>query len=1072
MALTNSIPARTTATNALIDPENLSSSAQANDYPFCNFIGNPDDVSYWQTNNQTADQANQSSLAPSSQTISLAQVSLLTATGNTVILDESSGLQNLVDAASILGDAVDNDISTTVVSATSAVAPLLTFLSGLGLGDPINFALSGYDGANSGLNVVNTSETAELAFTDGAGAALNGFATTLMTASGVPIFLYTAALDSHIVIGREGMMIGSSYVADPSGAVVMTGYLQPVADGAKLWTALYEPLHHNTAGSTPAAHDDAVDLTNQLYITASVENFFTLENAPPGQNLFLMLGNADSSLGIVVTGKNPANQSDGAKIITGDTVNTSLATGTTIGTNNQAIDPPSKNGTPGEGMYFTFVKSPVLNYTIPELDQNEADKEENIQFGNGGGLYAEQTSASFLISQMTPGKMGTVKISAFETSSQPGADFISGTGLVNDAQITIDATNVLVYTISSTGEHIPVSGVSITQSGGSVIIKGVTSQTVIEYHTLNGAMHNRLLVENMGDSNAAYNSSFDIGWISMGRTSTETVEVGSRMVFEDDGPSVSTTGTLPALMVDETDLATDDTGDFSDNFLAVFGNDGAKMPLAYTLDVSSPGAETTLTDTASGHKVYLFLESGVVVGREGTDAGDAASGDVVLQISVSGAGVVTLNQLRAVMHPDATDPDDSIGMGAADLVQLIATATDQDDDTDTATLNIADRFTFKDDGPSAFAPGAVSLSNTGTDAETGDLDFIGHSGADQPGNIYFVDNVPADNYLRNSGSGDLLTSGMENIVLSGFGTGVLTAKTENSLQTVFTATLTPGSDQYTIDFDLPFDDGSGLIILGAAPLKSGNVAYNLINDVSGSALDILFSGTVQGTTTVNVSTQGAGVGNQTMNAGENLRLDFVVNGTLDSKATAFSYAEHQAINGFEFYFSQNTPSGSNREGTVYVRAFDDTDGDLNLTNGTTDPITKIMIGDQVLVDGGTLNTLTINGHQVSAMLYQGGVVITGLNEGATGDAAGGDDPLIKVYTADGFDRVEIANYSGISLDGGATTLAGDNFDVAVYGIEQTQQGTPIDFTLPVQIADADFDTTPVALIGVHLDPVI
>ena len=1234
MASTHSLLARGNAKNTFTGPDNLPPSSQANEHKYISFIGNPDDVSYWRATEQAASQANLVSHPSNPHTVGLTQVDLLSATGILVTLDETTGLQNGV---SIESDKDDNDVdaSAAEVTADTDVSTFTTFLTGLGLGTPINYALSGYDGSNSGLNVVNAPADAKLAFTDASGNALDGFKSTLETTSGVPIYLYTAGSDSlagHFVIGREGMMSGGDYVANPNGAVVLAAYLDQVADGAKIWTALYEPLHHPVAGSTPEALDDAVDLTNQLYVSAIVDNKFTLENAPSGQNLFLMLGNEDSSLGVVVTGKNPADQSNGARITTGDTVNTSQASDTTIGTNNQAIDPPT-NKLPGEGMYFTFVKSPVSNYTIPNLDQNEADVEANIQFGNAGGLYADQSGAAFFISQMTPGKLGTVKISAFETASQPGEAYITGGDLaINDTKIPIDMASISVYTLSNTGEHIPVTGLTITTAGGSVTISGVTSQCVIEYQTLNDAMHNRLLVENVGSDTAGYNSSFDIGWISVGSTTSDKEEVGSKLVFEDDGPSISTTGTEPTLTVDETDLSTnatsgfaanfssafgndgagtltyalginagstglvdtatnqavvlsvvsgvvegrtatsndlvftvsvaangdvtldqmravvhpdatnpddaktlsadnlvtltatktdkdgdsaqatlnigqnlvfeDDgpsisitgdlpmltvdetdltlnaTGDFSGNFVPAFGADGPKNPsvqLDYALGVSEQGAMSSLVDTASGHKVYLFLESGVIYGREGTDAIDAEDGYVVLQISVNGSGVVTLDQQRAVMHPDASNPDDSIGLGLAELVtlKLTATATDKDDDTFSASINIADRFALEDDGPSAFTPGSVTLSNTGTDVKTGDLDFIGHSGADQPASVYFVDNVPADNYLRSTG-GTLLTSGKENIVLSGFGTGVLTAKMETSQSTVFTATLSPGSDQYTIDFDRALDDGSGLIILGAAPLKQGNVAYNIINDVSGSSLDILFSGTVPGNNTVNVSTQGAGVGNQTMDAGENLRLDFMSGAVFAGKTgSAFDYSSYQNVNGFSFLFSQNTPSGSSREGTVYVRAFDDsvgaTDNVTNLTNDPPEQITKIMIGSQVLVDGNTLNTLIINGHTVQAIRFDGGVVITGLNEGATGDGAGGDDPLIKVYTADGYNRIEIANYSGETVN--SVTLPGSSFDIAAYGIEQTQQGNPIDFQLPVQIADHDLDTTPVALIGVHVDPV-
>ena len=147
--------------------------------------------------------------------------------------------------------------------------------------------------------------------------------------------------------------------------------------GAKVWLVEYEAIQHGTAGSSAAAHDDARFLADPLYVTVSNQSDFSLEGAPSGQNLFLMYGDGTPSADdatIVVTGKNPANQSAGYSITTGDTVNTGQGGGgTTIGSNNQMIDP-------SEGMYFTFVKGANTDYTVPNLSQTEADVEANIQF--------------------------------------------------------------------------------------------------------------------------------------------------------------------------------------------------------------------------------------------------------------------------------------------------------------------------------------------------------------------------------------------------------------------------------------------------------------------------------------------------------------------------------------------------------------------------------------------------------------------------------------------------------------------------------------------------------------------
>ena len=70
---------------------------------------------------------------------------------------------------------------------------------------------------------------------------------------------------------------------------------------------------------------------------------------------------------------------------------------------------------------------------------------------------------------------------------------------------------------------------------------------------------------------------------------------------------------------------------------------------------------------------------------------------------MDGAGNVTLDQIRAVVHP-TNDPNESTTLSADNLVTLTATITDKDGDSATATLNIGQNLVFQDDGPSISAP--------------------------------------------------------------------------------------------------------------------------------------------------------------------------------------------------------------------------------------------------------------------------------------------------------------------------------------------------------------------------------
>ncbi|WP_230306323.1 enhanced entry virulence factor RtxA, partial [Legionella pneumophila] len=190
---------------------------------------------------------------------------------------------------------------------------------------------------------------------------------------------------------------------------------------------------------------------------------------------------------------------------------------------------------------------------------------------------------------------------------------------------------------------------------------------------------------------------------SDGDVSNVEIPIGQLIIFEDDGPSIVVSGATQTLTVDESALATNDTQSFAGLFTPSFGADGAAAAnaLSYSLGVSANGAASGVLDTASGNQVFLFLENGIVVGREGSDALDAATGDVVFNISVDGSGNVTLDQVRAVVHDNPLDPDESTGptqLSAANLVTLTAIATDKDGDSASATANIGLSFNFEDDG--------------------------------------------------------------------------------------------------------------------------------------------------------------------------------------------------------------------------------------------------------------------------------------------------------------------------------------------------------------------------------------
>lgn len=180
---------------------------------------------------------------------------------------------------------------------------------------------------------------------------------------------------------------------------------------------------------------------------------------------------------------------------------------------------------------------------------------------------------------------------------------------------------------------------------------------------------------------------------------SETIDLGGNVRFDDHGPSVSTTGVVPTLTVDETTLLTDDSASFAANFSVNYGADGAGSTV-YTLGAVS-GA-SGLIDMATGEAVHLRVVGGVVEGYSVT------TNQLVFNVTVNGSGSVTLNQLRAVAHTPNTTADQPTGLTGANLVTLTATATDFDGDTAKQTINIGDKLIFKDDGP------AIDIAASGT----------------------------------------------------------------------------------------------------------------------------------------------------------------------------------------------------------------------------------------------------------------------------------------------------------------------------------------------------------------------
>jgi hypothetical protein len=661
-------------------------------------------------------------------------------TVSTVTLDETPGVQNLAATPSPSGDSDDNDILASRLPQT-----FVTRLGQVASSSPANNALSGYvGGADAGSNAFTVSAgtggvITDVSFVGPTGAPLEGLDSGLLTLGDTKIFLYTDT-NNNILLGRVGNENGLlEDTANPNGTVAFAAYIDETVSGGsitggKIWLVSFQALKH----LDPNNADDALNLLNKVFIGASQDVEFSLAGAPSGQNLFLMFTKANpnvdvdgriTDVSIVATGKDPLNQSDGGNISSGDTINTSQAGGpTTFGTNSQMI-------TEQEGIRFTFVTGARQNVTIPNLDQNEADLESNIDFTAFFGSRA----AEFDVVQLQSGKSAQVRISTFSSTyangvgdphaNESGAGFIDG--YADDTPIGISSvkvintvTNAVVAAATGTTTT-PVNGIVFTFSGSSVLVTGVKADQTIQYTTT--ADHNRVLVENGAALNASGNNhaDFDIGGFKVVQTAVDKVEIGSKMVFEDDGPdAVVFNATADTLVLDETrPVGTETDGDsapagldtvtanFADNFAAVtnYGADGAGTTV-YTLALTGTGVGTGLysldaTDTSSGDGDGIGQGAEILLNQSGNTVTGSAGQTSYFTIGINNAtGVVTFTQSNNIWHASTASDDDSATLttSTADLLRVVQTVTDRDGDADAVSINLgAGVFSIEDDGPNA-----------------------------------------------------------------------------------------------------------------------------------------------------------------------------------------------------------------------------------------------------------------------------------------------------------------------------------------------------------------------------------
>ena len=370
--------------------------------------------------------------------------------------------------------------------------------------------------------------------------------------------------------------------------------------------------------------------------------------------------------------------------------------------------------------------------------------------GNAGGTATDTEGLDSLFSVVT---------------SSPGADGDGGTvwnlelGTNTTTTLVDTATKNLVYLFDESGDIVGREGTDATDAAtGEEVFKltvdttngdtTLTQSRAVEHEVTASATPYDGDVRGLGVTDAILLRGTLYDGEATPDTATDAVDISANLSFTDDGPVFD-------IALGTGELQTDD-GALTGGNAGGTATDTEGLDSLFSVVTSSPGADgdggtvwnlelgtnttTTLVDTATKNLVYLFDESGDIVGREGTDATDAATGEEVFKLTVDTTnGDTTLTQSRAVEHEvtaSATPYDGDVrGLGVTDAILLRGTLYDGEATPDTATdaVDISANLSFTDDGP------AVTVENSAGTYAAGALgDWMDADGADSFG-AYEVD---------------------------------------------------------------------------------------------------------------------------------------------------------------------------------------------------------------------------------------------------------------------------------------------------------------------------------------------
>ncbi|WP_414711932.1 DUF5801 repeats-in-toxin domain-containing protein [Sphingopyxis sp.] len=553
-----------------------------------------------------------------------------------------------------------------------------------------------------------------------------------------------------------------------------------------------------------------------------------------------------------------------------------------------------------------------------------------------------------------------------------------------------------------------------------------------------------------------------------GDFSSDTVDLGSVVRIEDDGPSITNVAGSGIVTLDETGGF--DTVTSADPVITAafaYGADGPASTGATTygieLTTSDPELDPAAVDsglkTAVGDFAVMLVEtSATTIAGRYTDGGGTHD---AFTITIGSDGKLTVTQLVALEH--LQDGELALHNDALTLTGLIsATVTIKDGDNDTATAKteIGDQITFLDDGLTANADiksiieGAVATGNVLTD----NADSFGTDGAEATspaGGVVGVRAAGGDMTTPvTTGTGTVISTALGDLTLNADGSYSYDAK-PNTTSTIVTDVFV-----YTIR-DADGDTSTTTLTITIQPVTLAPDNQTKTVDEAGLDLnqdgDDVAEGTVTGsnpgatteTVTGTLGVTGTGV-TYTPQTVEDALGKFVLNANGTYTYTLKSAFDGATLdnditteNGVRvFNYTATDANGNSVPGTITINVIDD----IPTARADTDAVAE----DSGLPATGNVVTGVGTTNAPGSADTQGadGAAVTGV---AAGTPAGDVTGNIGVAVA--------GSYGSLTLDaiGGYTyTLNNGNATVQALGVNESLTET---YTYTLTDGDGDRTTT-------------